>query len=370
MYTGDMKKFSSDSLPIIQNELLNWFKAYQRDLPWRRTYDPYQVWISEIMLQQTQVKTALPYFDCWIQTLPTIQSVAEANEDMILKQWEGLGYYSRARNLQKAARVIMEKHSGRFPENYDDIRALPGIGPYTAGAIASIAFNQNQPIVDGNIIRLIARLLDYQENTRTNVKPFWDRAEQLIPLGEARNFNQAMMEFGALICTPQAPGCGSCPLQAVCSAYRNGTVDQVPNRGPKQEKVPIQVAIVVIRDPENENKIFIQKRPQGGLMSGLWEFPGGKMEKGETPEQALGREINEELGITLKNIKPLKRIKHAYTKFIVDLHCFYAERAHGTLEPRASQHHRWVMFEDLKSYPFPAANVKLIEQLNENDYAL
>ena len=253
-----MKKFPARSLPILQTQLLDWFKRHQRDLPWRRTYDPYEVWISEIMLQQTQVKTMLPYFERWIQALPTIQSVAEAEEDTILKLWEGLGYYSRARHLQKAARMIMEKHDGRFPSDYNDLRALPGIGPYTAGAILSIAFNQDYPIVDGNIIRFIARLLDYRENTRTSMKPFWGWAKQMIPMGEARNFNQAMMEFGALVCTPKNPKCGECPVQSVCRAYTVGTVEQIPDRGPKQEKVSIQVAIAIITDPKKQNKIFIQ----------------------------------------------------------------------------------------------------------------
>ena len=348
---------------MIQDQLLSWFSEHQRDLPWRQTYDPYQVWISEIMLQQTQVKTALPYFDRWMKTLPTIQNVAAAEEDTILKLWEGLGYYSRARNIHKAAHMIMKEHGGIFPNEYEKIRALPGIGPYTAGAISSIAFNQDRPIVDGNIIRLIARLLDYRENTRTNVKPFWEWAEKLISKGEARNFNQAMMEFGALACTPQSPSCATCPLQLECKAYKAGTVSDIPNRGSKQEKVPIQVAIAVITDPQNANKFFIQKRQHGGLMGGLWEFPGGKCKEGETPKKALKREIHEELGISLKNIKPMKRIKHAYTKFVVDLHCFKAEVNEGIINPKVAIDHQWVALDELANFPFPAANVKLIEHL-------
>ena len=357
---------------FIQTQLLKWFKENQRDLPWRHNYDPYQVWISEIMLQQTQVTTVLPYFKRWMEKLPTIRDVTKAKEDTILKLWEGLGYYSRARNLQKAAKVIIENHGGKFPSNYDEIRALPGIGPYTAGAISSIAFNEETPIVDGNIIRLISRLLDYRENTRTNVKPFWEWAEKLIPKGEARNFNQAMMEFGALVCVPKNPKCGECPLRAECAAYKNDTVEQVPNRGPKQEKVAIRVALAVIQKscdskkskaPDLENKIFIQKRQHGGLMGGLWEFPGGKLKSGENPRKGLNREIQEELGITLKNVQPLTRIKHAYTKYIVDLHCFSADYDSGDLNPTAASDHKWVSLDELEKHPFPAANVKLIKEL-------
>ncbi len=346
---------------MIQDQLLTWFSENQRDLPWRRTYDPYQVWISEIMLQQTQVKTVLPYFDRWMEKLPTIRNVAEAEEDTILKLWEGLGYYSRARNIQKAARAIIEEHGGNFPDDYEKIRALPGIGPYTAGAISSIAFNQDRPIVDGNIIRLIARLLNYRDNTRTNVRPFWEWAEKLIPKGEARNFNQAMMEFGALVCTPQSPNCGTCPLQSSCGADKANTVNDIPNRGPKQKRIPIQVAIAVITDSQIANKFFIQKRRHGGLMGGLWEFPGGKCKEGEDPKQALKREIKEELGVTLKRIKSIKRIKHAYTKFIVDLHCFQAELDKGSINPTAAIDHEWVTLAELTNFPFPAANVKLIK---------
>ena len=347
----------------IQQGLLRWFDENQRDLPWRHTYDPYHVWISEIMLQQTQVATVLPYFDRWLKTLPTIQDVAKAEEDTILKLWEGLGYYSRARNLHKAAKFIVEKHGGEFPEKYEEIRALPGVGPYTAGAISSIAFNRESPIVDGNIIRLIARLRDYRENTRTNVKPFWGWAEELIPLGDARNFNQAMMEFGALVCTPKSPKCGECPLAKECQAFRNDAVSQGPNRGPKQEKIPIQVALAVISDPDNDGKIFIQKRKGKGLMGGLWEFPGGKLEKKESPQKALIREIQEELNIEIKDIKSITKIKHAYTKFTVDLHCFTATRAHGQIKLTAATDHRWVSLEEINNFPFPAANVKLIKML-------
>lgn len=359
-----MKTFTPNTIAFVQKNLLQWFEENQRDLPWRRTYDPYHVWISEIMLQQTQVKTVLPYFDRWLKALPTIQSVAEADEQTILKLWEGLGYYSRARNLQKAAQVIVAEHGGVFPSDPAAIRKLPGIGPYTAGAIASIAFNQEQPIVDGNIIRVLARLLNDPSNTRdrATMEHYWHLAEKLIPKGEARNFNQAMMEFGALQCTPKNPKCGTCPLQEKCEAFAADTQDVLPNRGESTTKVNLQVSVALI---QRSNKIFIQRRQHGGLMGGLWEFPGGKIEAGESPEGALHREIKEELGITLTNVQPFLKIKHAYTKYLVDLHCFTADHEGGEIVLTAAQESQWVPLEELEKFPFPAANVKIIQRLKK-----
>lgn len=358
-----MKKISLETI-IIQKNLLTWFKNNQRNLPWRKAYHPYQVWISEIMLQQTQVKTVLPYFERWMKTLPTIQSVAEAKEDEILKLWEGLGYYSRARNLQKAAKQIIKNHEGKFPSNYDDILALPGVGRYTAGAISSIAFNQNDTLVDGNVIRVFSRLFDYSKNTRLPEaeKWMWKTAEKLLPKGEARNFNQGLMELGALICTPKNPDCESCPLKKECQAYAKKTVSQRPVKGPKKQLKSIEVAVAVIW---KKGKIFIQKRPSKGLMGGLWEFPGGKIERGETSSSALEREVKEETGLTLKNIRLLKTVKHAYTSFKVRLHCFQADFQEGRVKRSFATQHKWVKPEELNDYPFPAANVRLIKMVQE-----
>lgn len=346
----------------MQSQLMKWFSKHQRELPWRKNYNPYEVWISEIMLQQTQVATMLPYFERWMKVFPTIESVAKASEDGLLKQWEGLGYYSRARNLRKAAIQIMEKHDGKFPDRYEAILKLPGIGRYTAGAIASIAFNQEKPIVDGNVMRVLSRLNNDGRNTRASnvVQVYWKWSESLIPKGNARNFNQAIMEFGALICTPKSPLCGSCPLQQECRSFKTGTVNQRPNRGISRGKEKISVAVAII---ENMNKIFVQKRAQKGLMGGLWEFPGGKLERDETAEEGLKREISEELGIEVKSIRPFMTIKHAYTRFLVDLHCFRAEYAGGDITLNAAIDYRWVEVSEMNQLPFPAANKQLIQYL-------
>lgn len=343
---------------MLQDELLAWFKKEQRDLPWRRTYDPYQVWISEIMLQQTQVTTVLPYFERFISAVPNVSALAKVSEEELLKLWEGLGYYSRARNLQKAARVIMEKHGGVFPSEYEAILALPGIGRYTAGAICSIAFEQNRPVVDGNVIRVLSRLDAFDGEVKKHSDHFWRRAEDLLPKGEARHFNQALMELGALICTPKSPKCSACPLQKHCKALDLGISETLPNKSPTQPKVKIQVVIAIL---EKDGTIFIQKRHQKGLMAGLWEFPGGKVESGESTQEALSREVLEETGLRLKNIRFFMNLQHAYTRYLVDLHCFVAEPVGTISKLTAATEARWVRPEDLKTMAFPAANVKIIE---------
>ncbi|MFH1012545.1 MAG: A/G-specific adenine glycosylase [Candidatus Peregrinibacteria bacterium] len=357
-----MKAFSPSDIAFVQKHLVAWFKKSQRDLPWRKTYNPYHVWISEIMLQQTQVKTVLPYFERWMCELPDISSVAQASEDKVLKLWEGLGYYSRARNIQKAAQVIVEKFNGQFPSRYEDILGLPGVGKYTAGAIASIAFNQNRPLVDGNVIRVIARLLNFHGNVRLpkNVESFWKRAGELLPAGEAREFNQGLMELGAMVCKPQNPFCAECPVQKICLSRKAGAVNRLPNRGEATPSESIQVAVAVIA---KGNRVFIQKRPAGGLMPGLWEFPGGKIEKGEKVREALCREVKEEVGIKIKNVRPITVIQHAYTRFKVDLHCFSADFQSGRVSLKAASDGRWVSVKKLADYPFPAANARLIHRL-------
>lgn len=341
--------------------LLQWFQGSQRKLPWRQHYTPYEVWISEVMLQQTQVKTMLPYFERWMQELPDPASLAAAEEERVLKLWEGLGYYSRARNLKKAAEIIMSEHGGVFPKEHKAILNLPGIGPYTAGAICSIAYEQDEALVDGNVIRVLARLADYREEVKT--PHFWSAARELLPSGQARDFNQGLMELGALICTPRSPKCETCPLQKHCKARAVGSEEGIPKKKVKA-KTAIQVAVGIIRKP-NTNTFFIQKRAAKGLMAGLWEFPGGKVEGGESAEQALQREILEEVGVSIQNVRPFMRIKHAYTSFLVDLNCFICDYESGGVELTAATDHKWVTPQEMSDFPFPAANVKLIQRLTE-----
>lgn len=353
-------KFTPQDRSFIQENLLNWFENNQRPLPWRTHYEPYEVWISEIMLQQTQVATMLPYFERWMQRFPNLKSLAEAEEETVLKLWEGLGYYSRARNIQKTAQTLLATRGGSFPTDHATILKLPGIGPYTAAAICSIAFEQDYAVLDGNVIRVLSRFLDFREKIQNHKALFWETAQELLPPGKARDFNQAMMELGALVCTPRKPTCTNCPLKKICKANKSGTQELLPYKGPSRSKVEVKVVVAIIHQG---GKIFIQKRQAKGLMAGLWEFPGGKVEKEEALETALHREIQEELGVSIKHIRPFMNFKHAYTKYLVDLHSYLADFDQGELELRAASEGKWVFLEELDQFTFPAANVKLIEAL-------
>ncbi len=254
--------------------MLDWFHANARDLPWRRTRNPYAIWVSEIMLQQTQVKTVLPFWERWMRELPTIEAAAHASPDKIHKLWEGLGYYTRARNLQKAARFILEKHGGRFPEEFDDILALPGIGRYTAGAISSIAFNQPAPILDGNVMRVLTRIFGITENPRkrkTN-QLLWQLATELVEnsKGHCSYLNQSLMELGALVCTPRTPRCANCPIKRLCVAFKENRVDELPNLGRRAAATARRFVAFVV---ESCGKFLVRQRPANVVNAHLWEFP-------------------------------------------------------------------------------------------------
>src|SRR5580658_1232511 len=257
----------------IARKWIRWFNAHARDLPWRRTRDPYAVWISEIMLQQTQVKTVIPYFERWMLAFPTLADFARARPERVLKLWEGLGYYRRVRLAHAAARLIMAQHAGRFPEKFDDVLALPGVGRYTAGAICSIAFNQPTPILDGNVIRVLSRLLGIAGDPRSktvNTK-FWRAAEEMVcASGDPSRLNQGMMELGALICLPRQPKRTSCPLRHDCYALRQDRVEEFPTPSPKAAVTQRRFIALVVSDGE---RLLVQRRPHGMVNGGLWEFP-------------------------------------------------------------------------------------------------
>jgi len=344
--------------------LITWYHDNRRDLPWRRDPSPYQIWISEIMLQQTQVNTVLPYYRRWMLRFKDIHAVAEAPVEELLKHWEGLGYYARVQNLQKTARILRDQFNGGFPRDHATLLRLPGIGRYTAGAIMSLAFNDDYPVVDGNVKRVFARLFNISTpiNGTAGDVVFWDRAREVLPRGRARDFNQALMELGAVICKPKLPLCSSCPVANLCASLRLGVVAERPLRGPSKTTQPIQVALGVLVD---KDKIFIQKRQDKGLMPGLWEFPGGKLKPGETPEEALHREFSEELGLAVCRLDKIATIRHAYTSFRVVLHAFLCElrERNPKYVLRAASQARWVTRRQLDQFAFPAANKKLIELL-------
>jgi A/G-specific adenine glycosylase len=358
------------SLTPLQQDLLNWFNAEKRDLPWRRDYLPYQVWISEIMLQQTQMDRVVHFYQRWMEHFPNLATLARASEQRVLKCWEGLGYYSRARNILKTAQIIVKEHGGELPRELSELLKLPGIGPYTAGAIASIAFNHDEPLVDANIARLFARLFDIAEplNSPPIKKGLWQKAAELLPAGHARAFNQALMELGALVCTPKSPSCPQCPLKTFCQAHDKNCVDQRPVLGPGKKIITIEMATGILR---HNNRLFIQQRLADDVWGGLWEFPGGRLQAEEKAHQAVIREFCEETGFRVKIAKKITTTIHHYTRYKVILHCFTCHFAGPKTSPTltAAQECRWVSFAELDHYAFPAGHRKLIDFMKKEGLA-
>ena len=313
---------NTDQLKKLPDALLPWYEAGHRDLPWRKTGEPYHVWLSEIMLQQTRVEAVRGYYDRFLETLPTVESLANCDDELLHKLWEGLGYYSRVRNLKKAANVIMERHGGQFPRNYEDVRALPGIGDYTAGAICSICFDLPTPAVDGNVLRVISRLTE--DGTPIDLpahkKDVQTRLAEVYP-ENAGAFTQALMELGATLCGPNwKPRCGECPCKPFCMGALHGTAEQFPVKLPKKEKrVEDRMVFILSCD----GKYALRKRPETGLLAGLWEFPNveGKLETGD----AMAR--TEEWGMKIRDIRKVIERKHVFTHIRWEMRGVYLEVA-------------------------------------------
>jgi len=349
--------------------LLDWFRKARRPLPWRQTYDPYQVWLSEVMLQQTQMDRAVAYFNRFIERFPDIFALAAASEEDVLRLWEGLGYYGRARNLLKAAREMVSVHNGLVPADPQTLSALPGVGRYTAGAVLSIAHGQDVPAVDANVERVLARRFDIAESPRDPVgkKLFANFAESLLPRGQARDFNQALMELGALVCTPRNPSCGNCPLAGECLALARGTVETRPSLPKAKPPVRIGMGTAVI---VHKGLFFVQKRNPGGVWAKLWEFPGGQMKPGEPPEETMLREVREETGFEVESRGKLAVIKHSYTRYRVTMHAYLAEFPEGVEPPAprltAATASRWLPLGALAGLAFPTAMRKLMAAIERD----
>lgn len=346
--------------------LTQWYQATGRDLPWRHTKDPYAIWVSEIMLQQTQVATVIPYYRRFLAAFPTIAALAAAAEADVLKHWEGLGYYSRCRNLQKAARHLVDHHQGEFPTAVAEVEALPGIGRSTAGAILTFAFGQRHPLLDGNVKRVLARLFDVDDSITAPavVRQLWAHSHALLQASDdPYAFNQGIMELGATCCTPKQPQCLVCPVAGFCAAKANGTQLFRPVK-PKAKTTPHHhIGVAVLQN--QTGAFYIQQRPATGLLGGLWEFPGGKQEPGETLTQTVVRELQEELGVTVRVDAPLVQVKHAYSHFKVTLHVFHCTVLQGTPVPSAADAMAWVPLDQLRQYPFPKANHAIIAALEQ-----
>lgn len=343
----------------IRRSLLDWYSAAARDLPWRRTRDPYAIWLSEIMLQQTRVPTAIPYYERFLKRFPTVDHLARARLDTVLKLWEGLGYYSRARNLHKAAKEIVSRFHGRLPRTKDELLTLPGVGRYTAGAIASIAFGERAPLVDGNVERVLCRVFRIHGSPKDAAirERIWSLAEDLLPDSEVGHFNQALMELGSEICTPRSPNCDECPLAKLCEANLHNEQESLPTRTAKK---PLPRHTVVVGVVYRSGRILIDKRKPEGLLGGLWEFPGGKVRPNESLEDALCRELSEELDIEVEVGEKIAMVEHTYTHFHVTIHAFECRHMKGEPRPLACAALKWVRPGDLDRYAFPAANKKII----------
>lgn len=348
----------------LRRQLLDWYAAQGRDLPWRRTRDPYAIWVSEIMLQQTQVKTVIPYYTRWLAALPAIADLAAADQNHVLKLWQGLGYYARARHLQQAAQQILAQHGGKFPRTLPDVVALPGIGRTTAGGILSAAFDQPVSILDGNVKRVLTRLIALKRPVKRASRVLWQLSDQLLDPQQPGAFNQALMDLGATVCLPRSPNCGVCPWMNHCQAFHHNLQTELPMR---EEKAPIPHKSIGVAVIWNEaGQVLIDRRPQDGLLGGLWEFPGGKMEPGETVAACIRREIREELGIEVEVGDRLISLDHAYSHFRVTLNVHHCRHLSGEPQPLACDAIRWVSLAELAHYPFPAANVQIIEALQQS----
>ncbi|MFK8185902.1 MAG: A/G-specific adenine glycosylase [Phormidesmis sp.] len=350
----------------LRQRLLDWYTNQGRDLPWRRTRDPYAIWISEIMLQQTQVKTVIPYYERWLEAFPTVETLAAADQQSVLKLWEGLGYYARARNLHSAAQQVVTALDGEFPQSLEGAIALKGIGRTTAGGILSAAFDLPTPILDGNVKRVLARLVAFPAIPNKALPQLWAISEQLLDPQHPRNFNQAIMDLGATLCTRHNPACLLCPWQRHCAAYNRSVLNQsaVTDFPMTQARKPLpqkNIGVAVITD--EQGKILIDRRKQEGLLGGLWEFPGGKIESGETMEECVSREIKEELGIEIEVGSKLITIDHAYTHFKVTLNVFNCKHVSGEPQPIECDEVKWVTLAEISDYPFPKANTQIIEAL-------
>ncbi len=349
---------------LLNRKLVAWYRRNQRSLPWRKTDDPYRIWISEIMLQQTQVDTVIPYYHRFLKTFPTVSLLARAPLQDVLKTWENLGYYSRARNIHAAAKEIVEKFGGKIPDNLEEIKTLPGVGLYTAGAILSIAYGQAVPAVDGNVRRILCRLFAIRKpvDDAREQKLLQKLAASLIPLKHSGDFNQALMDLGATICKPKNPDCAHCPIGNLCQARRH----DLQNVLPITKKVSIiphrQAVAAVIRN--SKNMLLMVQRPASGLLASLWKLPGGFVETGEDMENSLNRNVKEELGISIRSGKHLASVNHTYSHFRVTLHAYECRLLKGTPKPLGCQNWRWASKADFKKLPLSKIDrmiVRLVE---------
>jgi len=348
-------------MKTIAQKLLKWFETNRRTLPWRNTRDPYAIWVSEVMLQQTQVNTVIPYYKRFLKKFPNIEILSKSNQDDVLKCWEGLGYYARAINFQKASQMVMTQFSGQIPQDPQAFKQLPGVGDYINAAVQSIAFGHSMAVVDGNVRRVLSRLFEMQETVNENkyAKIFAQKAQSLLCENSPGDYNQAIMELGALICTPRNPQCNQCPLSKECEAYRHDTFTIFPLR----KKSPVistenWVAAIIQKD----NKFLITQRKAGGFLGGLWEFPGGKIRNNETIQRACLRHIREQLQIDICINHHVTQIKHTYTHFKQIMDAFLCQYASGTIVLNGPADYKWIKWAQINQFALPKSNIKFLKK--------
>jgi A/G-specific adenine glycosylase len=355
-------QLNSTAIRQIRRRLLAWFQRHQRDLPWRHTSDPYRIWVSEIMLQQTQVATVIPYYLRFLETFPTVEVLAAADEQDVLRQWEGLGYYRRARHLHQAARQLQAAHAGCLPDDPEVWRQLPGIGRYMLGAILSQAFDRRLPILEANSIRVLCRLLGIRESPRqsSTMAILWEGAEQLLPAQRTGLFNQALMELGALVCKSSAPQCDRCPIASQCAARRLGIQEQLPTKKPPPPTVEVnEVAVVVSRG----RRVLVVQRPRTGRWANLWEFPHDEVAAEETHAAAAARMLPDLTGLTVDFGQELTTLTHSIMHYSISLVCLQATYRRGRFRSTRFQQGRWLEPVQLGQLPFSAPQRRLAQLL-------
>jgi A/G-specific adenine glycosylase len=361
---NELKNIEKISIKKFQEDLISWFKAEQRELPWRKDQDPYKVWVSEIMLQQTRVDTVIPYFNRFIEWFPTINDLASANEDKVLKAWEGLGYYSRVRNLHSAVKEVNEKYNGQVPNNPKEISNLKGVGPYTAGAILSIAYGIPEPAVDGNVMRVLSRILSIWEDIAkpSTRKVFESAVRELISHDEPSAFNQALMELGALICTPTSPSCLLCPVRDHCQGFHEGVESELPIKSKKNSQKSVELTAIIVKD--ETGRILIHKRPETGLLANLWEFPNVEMHQPVILDRTQITELfNESFNMNVKLDKSIGQIEHIFSHLIWNIRVYT-----GTFSSDFPEGNEWkfLSLTEMEEYAFPVSFHKMLKLYKEN----
>ena len=359
-HTGMKKK----EVQSLRQALVEWYLTNHRDLPWRKSKNPYHIWVSEVMLQQTQVNTVLPYYHKFLRRFPNINRLARANPQHVLKVWEGMGYYARARNLRSAAAIVLDQHREAVPQSWQEFRKLPGVGDYIAAAVLSIAFDKPYPVVDGNVKRVLSRLfvMEAAVNTSSSNKIYQSAAADILDQSRPGTFNQAMMELGAMVCKPQNPLCHVCPLQKQCLAFKSNRTMELPKKLTRSPIPQYRIAVGVVF---KNGRVLITRRKDDGLLGGLWEFPGGKIRDGEKPEAACIREIKEEVDLTVMVETHLCKVKHAYTHFKILMDVFCCSYTCGRVKLKGPVDFRWIELDKLEAYPLPKANHKFLSRLYE-----